>query len=310
MTQHEDHVYNIRAIALAWSLESNDLRKEVLLLGTSLFLQVYSICFSSLLVGLRQRLIFAPLFREHFLRLQIFVDLTRKDGMPTSGDLTEIFIVSKTLYGLEVDRKAKSLAISTALGYADKYREPSSPESCMSSVQEFSWFQLRHAEAQNAMFEGGLGREKELYERNLADDPITAKTDPEMLNAIRRVQYNNLEEWAGCVSWIAAAEGLYEKYKEEILSHFQDNSDDAERTGMTASLASLLNGAEDSIYTIRTRDAIKFAVERETAAISKFGTLAKGILGAPLFSIFDDVAEQRGLTSKELLIDVLRMVDG
>jgi hypothetical protein len=306
-TQHEDYIHNIRAMALAWSLDSDDLQEEIQTLGVSLFFHAYVMCIPSLHTHARQERIFIPLFKEHLLRMHMLVTFFRENGVPAFNDLSEICICSLNLNRLEEDTKFKSSIVRSALEMADTYKASKPEGAGLNSSQEFSWFQLRHAEAENWQLEfGNIDREKELYERNLADDPST--TDEKMLNAIRRVQYNNLERWALCVSRIAVQEGSFDEHEGEIASLMRHLSSEIKTLGIFSYFNNVTAGKETAIETLLVRDIFSFAVQHESAAVSKFGILAKNILDAPLVNVFADVGQKQGLNPGALFTDLLRKI--
>ncbi|KAJ9649254.1 hypothetical protein H2199_000028 [Coniosporium tulheliwenetii] len=302
--QHEDYWHNTRAVAMAWSLEDGDLQEEVERMGVSLFDCAYKMSLNSLYVNQRQPRLFIPLIWRHLLRVHLLTTLVRPGGVPTSSDLHTILSYSWALCRLETDSNRKISLVSMALEAAKRCRAANPAETVLTPPDELSWFQLRHAEADIAQSNSTIYKAKELYERNLADDP--SSSDKPVYNAIRRWQLQNLTNWAGCVVQIAAREGTLDK--EQVTTNLRAVCGEFKPRGIVPFVLNMCTENEKIIETVTVRQQFLFAVEQEKDAVTKFGTLAKRILDAPLVDIFADLAETQNLPPGGIFAFCLRQM--
>lgn len=288
--QHEDYVHNLLAVAMAWSLDG-DVIEEVERLGLSMFDCTYKMSIPSFYVNQRQPVLFIPLMWRHLQGIHMLVTIKRPNGVPTRADLGSILSYSYELSRFQIDNGRRLSLVTMALEAAECYSVSGLPGTKLRPPNELSWFQLRHTEANIAESNSIIDRAKELYERNLADDPSSG--DSETYNAIKCLQLQNLTQWSNCVAQISAKEGAFDK--ERVTSGMREFCGQFKAGSMIPFLSKSWTENEKDLETLMVREQFSFAIQKEKDKVPKFGTLAKGILDEPIMSVFADVAKAQGL---------------
>ena len=305
--QHEDYVHNMRAVAMAWSLDG-DVTYEVERMGLGMFDLIYTMSMRSLYVNKRQPVLFIPLIWRHLLKIHMLVTLIRPRGVPSRSDLDAILTYSQQLCRVQADDHRKLPLITMALEAAECYKVNGPPGNPPTIPKELSWFELRHVEAAIAESNSIIDKAKELYERNLADDPSTV--DSKIYNAIRRCQLQNLTHWASCVAQISAREGAFDAFdKEQVTSGMREFCGTFKAGSMIPNLSKFWKENEKAIASMKVRDQFSFAIQRNKDKVSKFGILAKGILDEPIMNAFADVAKEQGLPPGKILCALSEMIE-
>lgn len=287
---HEDHIHNMKAIAMAFALEDGHIVEEVARMGVSLLHLVYELSINTLHINQRQPTLLIPLIRQHLLRVHMVTDLLRPEGIPNFRDLSAIVSYSWTLFRLETDANQRENLVSTALDAVERWRTVNMDKSAFVPPLELSWFQLRLAEAEVAELRQSIYKTKRLLERNLAVQPLCSpQTDTDMYNAIRRCQLQNFMAWAGVVAQIALREGTING--QEISNRASQFSSQFKPGKMTSSLLSVGNEEVAAINQLTVRQYYSWAVEHESDAISRFCPLIQSILDKPFFENFADIQE-------------------
>ena len=302
--QHEDYVHNLRAVAMAWSLDG-DVTEEVERMGLSVFDCTYKMSINSFYVNQRQPVLFVPLIWRHLLQIYMLVTLIRPSGVPSRSDLGAILSYSYELCRTQTNDSRRLPIALRALEAAECYRVSGPPGTILRPPNELSWFQLRHVEANIAESNSIIDRAKELYERNLADDPVSG--DSVLYNTIRRWQLQNLAHWANCVARIAAKEGAFDT--KQIPTGLRDFCGEFKAGNMIPFLSKFWNENEKVMETITVRDQFSFSIQREKEKVGKFGALAKSILDEPMANVFADLAKAQGLPPGKVFSGLSQMIE-
>lgn len=295
MEQHEDHLHNWYVQAIGWTFEDGDPQEQIQRMGVSLFSLIYNMSVGSWWTKPRQSRLLIPHIRGYLSRTYAVTDLSRPASVPTSSDLNAILSYSWALYQIDTEdtmQSSKAPIVKLALEAVDRWRAASPPATALPPPDEVSWFQLRFAEARIMDRSLYLREAKELFERNLADDPAT--TDGGMLNIIKRWHLRNLQHWADCVIRLAVRDGIFDK--EEFNSHMQAVSNIFEQKSILPAVSELLSENPEAFNTFKVRDQIHLAIKFEEQAVSKFGKLAKHIIESPMVNVFADLEEETGIS--------------
>ena len=171
----------------------------------------------------------------------------------------------------------------------------------LSPVTELSWFQVRHAEAFIAFRNHGEHTARRLFERNLADDPITTTAGSEyhLDTEIMRTQWQNLQGWIECVK----DESRHDPATVQGYSGFLKTI----RAGDLGKLSYSMMEEDSPFYDafkclmqeMPLRDALGLnrLLQEHEETVAKFGDLAKSILAKPRFATW-------GADESETLSDV------
>ncbi|KAE9378275.1 hypothetical protein N431DRAFT_452391 [Stipitochalara longipes BDJ] len=292
MEQNEDYLHNKTAQAIGWALQDGDHEEQVQRMGVTMFSLHYSHSVGSWWTRPRHRRLLIPLIRK-YLSYVHDITKTRPASVPTSWDLSCIMNYSWTLYQIEADdtiQSSKAPIVKSALEVADTWKAHSPPGQSLSSYDEVTWFQLRFAEASTTERSLRLQEAKELFERNLRDDPATTNT--EMLNIIRRWHLQNLQNWAACVIRLAVRDGRIKK--EDFDSSMQTMSNFMKPKGMVAAITEVFSQHAEEIENLKTGEHLAAALSLEKEAASKFGSFAKSIINSPMFDVFADLKDEIG----------------
>jgi hypothetical protein len=201
-----------------------------------------------------------------------------------------------TLYEIEADdtiKSNKAPIVRSALEVADLWKSHSPPDQPMSPYDEVHWFMLRFAEANITERSLRLQDAKEMFERNLRDDPAT--TDAEMLNIIRRWHLKNLLHWAGSVVKLAVRDGRIRR--EDHDSRMQTLSNALQPNGIISAMSEIFSQHAEQIASLKTGDYLAAALDLEKEAASNFGSLARSIIDSPMFDVFADLKEAPSSTT-------------
>ncbi|KAL8994420.1 MAG: hypothetical protein Q9169_005607 [Polycauliona sp. 2 TL-2023] len=302
--QHEDYVHNLRAIAMAWSLDGN-VTEEVERMGLGMFDLAYTMSINSLYMNQRQPTLFLPLIWRHLFNIHMLVSLVRPSQIATRSDLSAILSYSYEICRVETDDTRRLPIVTTALEAAEHYRASAPPEELLRFPKELSWFQLRHVEANIAESNSIIDRAKGLYERNLADDPFTG--DKNMRNAIARCQLQNLTRWASCVAAIAARDGTLSK--EQAMTGMREMCREFKSGSVMPYLSKTWIENEHILGTLTVRDQFAFSVQQEKEKVLHFGNLAKSILDGPIMGAFTDLPEAQGLPPDKIFSALTQAID-
>ncbi|KAL8668378.1 MAG: hypothetical protein Q9168_006989 [Polycauliona sp. 1 TL-2023] len=293
--QHEDYVHNLRAVAMAWSLDGDPM-EEVERMGLSMFDCAFILSINSLYVNQRQPTLFIPLIWRYLLEIHMLVTLVRPSGAATREDLGAILSYSYEICRVETDDRRRLPLVIMALEAAEYYRATDPSGKIMGLPKELSWFQLRHIEANIAESNSPINRAKKLYERNLADDPCT--NDNGMSNAIRRCQLQNLTRWANCVAQISAKEGTFPD--ESAIAGIRELCGEFKAGNMISFFSRSWVENEKVLGTMTVRDQLSFSIQKEKDTVLHFGNLANSILDGPIMGAFAELADAQGLPPDEI----------
>ena len=285
--QHDDYLHNWRAIAVGWSIQHGDPLEEVKPMGDNMVDCTYNLAINTAFNNPRQDRLLIPHIRAYLSQVHGIVNLQRIGRVPTQSDLQAIVEYSWRLWKIEADdamQVNKSAIVRSALEAVERRKAASPPGTAILGPQEeATWFQLRHAEAENTVV---LHQAKELYERNLMTDPMN--TDIYMLNLIRRQHMQSLIAWVGCVVRMATRENTFDKNLQKDMVRNLTGFFGPKPGGMMRLASQLLAEHRAEVEKLRVRDHISFALEREPEVVAHFGAVATSILDSPIFSIFED----------------------
>ena len=301
--QNEDYLQNKTAQAMGWAFQDGDPEDQVQRMGVTMFSLHYGHSVGSWWTKPRHRRLLIPLIRKYLSYVHDIVK-TRPGSVPTSWDLSCIMNYSWTLYHIEADdtiQSTKAPIVKSALEVAEIWKAHSPPEQPLSLYDEVTWFQLRFAEASITDRSLRLKEAKDMFERNLRDDPAT--TDAEMLNIIRRWHLQNLQHWAGCVVRLAVRDGRIKM--EEYDARMRTVSDMMKPKGIISTISEIFTEYGTEIENLKTGDHLSIALSLEKEAASKFGTFAKSIIDAPMFSVFADLQEGLGTSVLNFVREML-----
>ncbi|OAQ59803.1 CHAT domain-containing protein [Pochonia chlamydosporia 170] len=304
--QHEDYLYNWRAIALAWSVKDGNPVEEASRMGISLFDCVYRLITDALYGNPRQGRLLIPHFTLHLLHLHGIIDLLRPNQTPTDQDVYAILTYSWDLWTLETGLLEPPYAkltalIGTALDVFRRWRIATTTQARSgtngelafpSPATEVSYQQLLHALAISTQDTGDILGAKKLYEAHLATNPVT--TDTKMLRIISRWHFQSLGNWGGCVFTIAQSTGAVHKnmIRDGLRSLLEAAWDDGKPGKLMGWMMKNLTENPEEFCRIKVRDEVAFCLEREPEAVKKFGWFAKGLLEMPLYAVYEDLFAQ------------------
>ncbi|KAF3916476.1 hypothetical protein ABW20_dc0100442 [Dactylellina cionopaga] len=138
-----------------------------------------------------------------------------------------------------------------------------------------------------ALIRGDICIAKDLYQRNLCDDPSPTSGN-QMYNAIKRLQLQNLMEWSDCIVQTTSQEGKVDKV--QIMAYLQDFCKQFKPGSMAQFIGNTFPGVEDlAAKGVKVRDHISYAVEQERQAVSKFGKLTQSTLNGTMRDVFADM---------------------
>jgi CHAT domain/NB-ARC domain len=289
VTQHEDHVYNVQAVALQYSVDDGDLDEEVRRMGRSLFdwVHLHVNMASILYTNQRQSQLFAPIYMKQLNRVLAMPSATTHlRSVPTSSTLAAVLSYSQILNCILKDRNLATRIVDIALKTVDTWKSASPPGAVLGPSQQFAWFQLRHAEAID-ISRTEVYKAKELFERNLADDPGFL---PQIFyDAIRRWQLQNLQMWLNCVTKIGILEGTLNL--SDITTNARKIASEFKAGDITTYMSSSLQEHAGAVENIPLREVYAWAIDREKAAVAKFGRLTNRILDESMFANFADLPQ-------------------
>jgi hypothetical protein len=298
--QHEDHLHNWYAQALGWAFEDEDPQAQVEKMGLSLFSLVYGLCIGSWWTRPRYRRLLIPHIRRFLLYAHMITDLYRPGSVPTTSDLNVILSYSWTLYQIDLEdtvQSSKAPVVKSALEIVDRWRAANPPGTIIPPPDEVCWFQLRFAEASIMDRSFRTKEAKQLFERNLADNPVT--TDVGMINIIRRWHLQNLQHWSDCVIRLAVRDNRLDRGA--ITSGTQAISDLFKPKGIVPTMKQIISENADIMNALTVGDQLRAAINLEAEAVSKFGSFAKSIIESPMLSVFADLEEDTGQPILSLL---------
>jgi hypothetical protein len=305
--QNEDYLHNKTAQAMGWAIQDGDPEEQVQRMGVTMFSSHYSHSVGSWWTRPRHRRLLIPLIRKYLAYVHENMR-TRPASVPTSWDLSCILSYSLTLYEIEADdtiKSNKAPIVRSALEVADLWKSHSPPDQRMSPYDEVHWFMLRFAEANITERSLRLQDAKEMFERNLRDDPAT--TDAEMLNIIRRWHLKNLLHWAGSVVKLAVRDGRIRR--EDYDSRMQTLSNALQPNGIISAMSETFSQHAEQIASLKTGDHLAAALDLEKEAASNFGSLARSIIDSPMFDVFADLKDKTGSSLVEFIGQALESDD-
>jgi CHAT domain/NACHT domain len=301
--QHEDLLHNRHAQAMGWANQDGDLEEQTKRMGVTLFSLHYGESLNSWWTKPRQRRLVIPHIREHLSHVYIIAN-KRPAFVPTTWELGCIMNYSWALYQIDIEdtvQSGKAPIVKSALDLVSRWKANSPPGTALPPPDEVTWFQLRFAEASIMDRSLHLREAKELFARNLADDPST--TDVGMLNIIRRWHLQNLQNWAGCVVRLAVRDGKVKK--KDFNAGMQVMSDLWKSRGIGPTMSEIFSQHEQEIESMKTGDHLKFALELERQSVSNFGNFAKSIIDSPMMDVFADLEEQTGTSLLKFMSQIL-----
>jgi phage terminase large subunit-like protein len=284
--QHDDHLHNWRAMAVGWSVYDGNPQEEVERMGVTMMDCTYRLSIGAVWKNPRQARLLIPHVRAYLTQIY-----QTAGAILSASSLQAIIDYSLTLWRLEPDgvgQSAQSDVVKRALAAVERWRAARPPGlAILPPAEEVMWFQLRHVEATMVEQTGHLAQAKAMHQRNLETDPMA--TIPALCNIIRRSHLRSLTAWANCVTTLATQEGALSKTA--IMStarEFTSSFGDKRACEMMGAMAQVMAGHKAAMKSVRVRDTIGFALEREPAAVARFGALATSTIDMPLFDVFAD----------------------
>jgi hypothetical protein len=303
MEQHEDLLHNRHAQGMGWANQGGDPEEQVKRMGITLFSLHYRTSVGSWWTKPRQSRLLIPHIRQHLSYVHMIAS-ERPASVPTKRELFCIMDYSWALYQNEAEdtvQSGKAPIVKSALEVFDRWKANSPPGTVSPPPNEVAWFQLRFAEASIMDRSLQLREAKELFERNLADDPVS--TNAGTLNIIRRWHLQNLQNWAACVIRLAVRDGKVAK--KDFNAGMQAMSNLWKPNGIGPALSEICTRYEQEIASLKTGDHLGFALDLEKEAVSKFGSFAKSIIDAPMMDVFADLKPENGTLISKLVSQML-----
>ncbi|KAH7124995.1 hypothetical protein B0J13DRAFT_647100 [Dactylonectria estremocensis] len=291
LPQHEDYVANMKATALRYSLDEPDLEGQVRRNGWSMFDNVHHQLLNSFHRNKRPAQLLLPLVRQHLDRLYKAVEGSRPGNAPDSYQLRMIMNYSWELCNQENYAPDAANILAPALEMVSRWRA-ANPNAKLDDTMTMTWFQLRHVEARIAVIREGGITASELLERNLRDD---ADESNSMYQAIRRIQLQNLQEWATCVAEQMQLEQTTlarNPIQEMVRQHAAGNGSFME------SMSNMAREHPTAWEDLTMKDVLAHVLESNQATVDKFSKLSHDILNdniATNFADHPDLASPQGL---------------
>jgi hypothetical protein len=303
---HEDHFYNWRAVAMAWSVQDGNPLDEALRTGVTMFDLTYRLILVAPHLHPRHGHLILPSIRRHLQQVYMTVNLCRPNRIPTGHDLYailtytwDIWVIDSKLHLSSANVRAG--IVQSALEVFQRWRTAkiqSGDEPLLSPPAEASYQQLLFAAAAAKREANNLERAKSLFLDHLTTDPVTS--EPKMLNLIRRWQLQSLEGWAACVMELAIEDGtLGIKEIQQAWRCVIQQVEGSDKPGRLSKQFFQLIQQEIEVAAEQTyRDCFAFALEREPEAVERFGWLAREILDGNLYTVFGDISEPEDVISE------------
>ncbi|KAL8672794.1 MAG: hypothetical protein Q9168_002758 [Polycauliona sp. 1 TL-2023] len=221
-----------------------------------------------------------PLIRLQLLRLAIVATMRLRQR-----EIAEMLDYVYLLTQAEEYEVSDVIAVSLRLfrKWQIRGREKLSP------ATELSWFQVRHAEAFIALRRQESSA-KLLFERNLADDPITTASDSEyhLDTEIMRAQWQNLQGWIQCIRDESTTNPETIRGYGDFLKTIGPGEFHKFYLDMMKEGSPLYDAHKCLMQDMPLRDSMGLngLLQQHEKVVAKFGNLAKSILEKPLFNTF------------------------
>lgn len=293
--QHSDHSTNNLVAAFGRSLDL-DIMAEI---------KRHGMCTTDWIMG-RSTMIFwenrrtaeilKPLIRHQILRLAIVATIRLKQY--EIGHMLDYVYLLTQAEDYEI---SDVIEVSLRLFRKWKIRDREK----LSPATELSWFQVRHAEAFIALRNHGEHTARRLFERNLADDPITTAADSEyhLDTEIMRTQWQNLQGWIECVKDESRNDPATVQGYSGFLKIIRAGDLGKLSYSMMEEDSPFHDAFKCLMQEMPLRDALGLnrLLQEHEETVAKFGDLAKSILAKPHFATWADESETLSDVGKQMM---------